>query len=65
MQYLTVIVQTRSIRCLRDLTPAHLPMLYNIRKQVFQTVQNRFDVGKEKLRVYVHYQPSYCESLQG
>ncbi|WWD18738.1 hypothetical protein CI109_103192 [Kwoniella shandongensis] len=57
--YLTVLVQTRSIRTLRDLTPAHLPLLSLIRKQVASTVKEKFGVESHKLRLFVHYQPSY------
>lgn len=62
LQYLTVIVQTRSIRSLRDLTTAHIPLLTKIRDTTQQVVKDRFDVDKGKLRLFVHYQPSYCES---
>lgn len=61
LKYLTVIVQTRSIRCLRDLTTAHLTMLRKIRAQVFETVKEKFGVDKNKLRLFVHYHPSYCK----
>jgi hypothetical protein len=60
-QYLTVLVQTRSIRTLRDLTPAHLPMLNKIRQTVYSTCAENFGVAKNKLRLLIHYQPSYCE----
>ncbi|RSH90865.1 hypothetical protein EHS25_010041 [Saitozyma podzolica] len=57
--YLTVLVQTRSIRTLRDLTPAHLPMLNKIRQTVYSTCAENFGVAKNKLRLFIHYQPSY------
>ncbi|WRT68059.1 uncharacterized protein IL334_005034 [Kwoniella shivajii] len=57
--YLTVLVQTQSIRSLRDLTKAHIPLLNSIKQAVFDTVKQKFGVGQNKLRLFVHYQPSY------
>ncbi|WVW85000.1 hypothetical protein I302_107036 [Kwoniella bestiolae CBS 10118] len=57
--YLTVLVQTRSIRSLRDLTPSHIPLLNSIKQAVYTTVKEKFGVGSNKLRLFVHYQPSY------
>ena len=60
-QYLTVLVQTKSIRSLRDLSPDHLPLLNKIRDTTRQVVKEKFGVEKDKIRLFVHYQPSYCE----
>lgn len=60
-QYLTVLVQNKSIRSLRDLSPDHLPLLNKIRDTTRQVVKDRFGVEKDKIRLFVHYQPSYCK----
>ncbi|ORY22030.1 HIT-like domain-containing protein, partial [Naematelia encephala] len=57
--YLQVIVRTRTIRSLRDLDPSHLPLLRHIRDKVYKTAFHRFGVEHGKLRLFVHYQPSY------
>lgn len=57
--YLIAIVHRRDIKSLRDLTSEHLPLLTNIRSKGEDTIQKRFDVPSSKLRVYLHYQPSY------
>ncbi|WWC71046.1 uncharacterized protein I206_104999 [Kwoniella pini CBS 10737] len=57
--YLTVLVQTRTIRSLRDLDKSHIPLLNSIKQAVFQTVKQKYQVGAGKLRLFVHYQPSY------
>ncbi|WVQ84341.1 hypothetical protein IAT38_006493 [Cryptococcus sp. DSM 104549] len=57
--YLTVLVETREIRTLRDLAPRHIPLLKDIRDKVEQTVKDKFDVPGSKLRLFVHHQPSY------
>ncbi|WVQ96287.1 hypothetical protein IAU59_003391 [Kwoniella sp. CBS 9459] len=57
--YLTVLVQTRSISTLRDLTRAHIPLLQSIKQKTYETVKAKFGVSSNKLLLFVHYQPSY------
>ncbi|OCF35037.1 hypothetical protein I316_03077 [Kwoniella heveanensis BCC8398] len=57
--YLTVLVHTRRISTLRDLTRAHIPLLQSIKQKTFETVRAKYDVPASKLRLFVHYQPSY------
>lgn len=59
--YLVAIVQDRSIRSLRDLTKKHLGLLQSIRHDAEQVVHRKWGLGKGSLRMYVHYQPSYCK----
>lgn len=61
MLYLQCIVHNRSIRCLRDLTPQHLPMLRNTRKNAEVAAVEKYGVAKGDLRMFVHYQPSFCK----
>ncbi|KAL0994585.1 hypothetical protein UPYG_G00124460 [Umbra pygmaea] len=57
--YLIAIVHRRDIKSLRDLTVQHLPLLNNIRKKAEENILNKYGVAASKLRVYLHYQPSY------
>ncbi|XP_018586311.1 m7GpppX diphosphatase [Scleropages formosus] len=57
--YLIAIVHRRDIKSLRDLTSDHLPLLRNIQKKGKDAVRERYGIKGDKLRMYVHYQPSY------
>ncbi|GAA5910478.1 uncharacterized protein JCM6883_003021 [Sporobolomyces salmoneus] len=57
--YLLVLTQDRSIRSLRDLTPAHLPLLRNIRQASEKAAIEKYGIDKGELRFFVHYQPTY------
>ncbi|XP_068571460.1 m7GpppX diphosphatase [Cebidichthys violaceus] len=57
--YLIAIAQQRDIRSLRDLTSEHLPLLQNIFQKGKEAVLQRYKLPASKLRVYLHYQPSY------
>lgn len=59
--YLTAIVQNSSIRSLRDLTRAHIPLLKGIRDQAYAITKDKYGVESGELRMFIHYQPSYCE----
>lgn len=60
--YLVAISFNRSIRSIRDLSKAHLPMLYSIRREGARAVQARWGLAPGSLRMFIHYQPSYCAS---
>uniref|UniRef100_A0A8C9DHR6 m7GpppX diphosphatase n=1 Tax=Prolemur simus TaxID=1328070 RepID=A0A8C9DHR6_PROSS len=57
--YLIAICHRRGIRSLRDLTPEHLPLLRNILCQGQEAIRQRYQVQGDRLRVYLHYLPSY------
>ncbi|XP_043853709.1 m7GpppX diphosphatase [Dromiciops gliroides] len=57
--YLIAICHRRGIKSLRELTGEHLPLLRNILQQGQEAIQQRYQVKEERLRVYLHYQPSY------
>ncbi|XP_066565721.1 m7GpppX diphosphatase [Amia ocellicauda] len=57
--YLIAIVHRRDIKSLRDLTAEHLPLLQNIQKRGEEAILKKYNVPRNKLRVYLHYQPSY------
>ncbi|KAM8847757.1 m7GpppX diphosphatase [Synchiropus picturatus] len=57
--YLIAIAQQRNIKSLRDLRSEHLPLLENILQRGKDAIQQRYRLPASKLRVYLHYQPSY------
>ncbi|PVG00817.1 HIT-like protein [Serendipita vermifera] len=57
--YLQAIVRHRSIKSLRDIRPNHLSMLKQIQAQSYTAVR-KWGLKRGDLRLYVHYQPSYC-----
>ncbi|KAM5246240.1 m7GpppX diphosphatase [Ctenodactylus gundi] len=57
--YLIAICHRRGIRSLRDLTPEHLPLLRNILREGQEAILQRYQVTGDRLRVYLHYLPSY------
>ncbi|KAG8931864.1 hypothetical protein FRC02_001999, partial [Tulasnella sp. 418] len=57
--YLQAIVRNRAIRSIRDLRKSHLGMLKSIRKEAICVSSENWGVGREKLRMFIHYQPSY------
>jgi len=61
--YLVALVQDRSIRSLRDLRKKHVGLLSSIRSEAERIVQEKWGLGRGALRMYVHYQPSYCKFL--
>jgi len=59
--YLVALVHTTDIRSLRSLRGHHLPLLKSIRREAAQVAKERWNIPYEGLRLFVHYQPSYCE----
>uniref|UniRef100_A0A9L0RGM4 m7GpppX diphosphatase n=1 Tax=Equus caballus TaxID=9796 RepID=A0A9L0RGM4_HORSE len=57
--YLIAICHRRGIKSLRDLTPEHLPLLRNILREGQEAILQRYQVKGDRLRVYLHYLPSY------
>lgn len=62
--YLVAISFNRGIRSLRDLNKNHLGMLQSIRHEAARVVKERWGLGPGSLRMFIHYQPSYCEFRQ-
>jgi m7GpppX diphosphatase len=58
--YLVAIVRDGEIRSLRDLRERHLPMLKVIKEQAGKVVEGKWNFAKGGVRMFVHYQPSYC-----
>ncbi|XP_047441196.1 m7GpppX diphosphatase [Mugil cephalus] len=57
--YLIAITHRRDIKSLRDLTSEHLPLLQNMFQKGKEIILQRYNLPASKLRVYLHYQPSY------
>ncbi|XP_035018278.1 m7GpppX diphosphatase [Hippoglossus stenolepis] len=57
--YLIAIVHKRNIKSLRDLTSEHIPLLQNIFQRGKETILKQYNHPASKLKVYLHYQPSY------
>ncbi|KAG7461508.1 m7 diphosphatase [Solea senegalensis] len=57
--YLIAIVHPMNIKSLRDLTAEHIPLLKNIWQKGQAAILERYSLPANKLRVYLHYQPSY------
>jgi m7GpppX diphosphatase len=62
--YLLALCTSSGIRSLRDLRKVHLPVLRNIKDEATRIVKARWNNdGKDvSLRMFIHYQPSYCMS---
>jgi m7GpppX diphosphatase len=59
--YLVAITQDRTIRSLRDLRKHHVGLLKSIRLEATRVVQAKWGLGNGSLRMFIHYQPSYCK----
>ncbi|KAI9444282.1 scavenger mRNA decapping enzyme [Lactarius indigo] len=57
--YLLALMLRPDIKCLRDLTYLHLPLLRSIRREATNVVKTRWGLEATELRLFVHYQPSY------
>ncbi|KAH9174679.1 scavenger mRNA decapping enzyme [Lactarius sanguifluus] len=57
--YLVALMFLPDIKCLRDLTCLHLPLLRSIRREATNAVKTRWGLEATELRLFVHYQPSY------
>jgi len=57
--YLVAIVRRRDLTSIRDLRSQHLPLLRNIWRKGTEAIERRYGVPACRLRVYLHYQPSY------
>ncbi|XP_058061355.1 m7GpppX diphosphatase [Anopheles bellator] len=57
--YLLALVRRRDIRSLRDLTAEHLPLLRNVQARGISAIEERYGIGADQLRIYLHYQPTF------
>lgn len=59
--YLVAIALSTNIKSLRDLKKKHLRMLKSIRTEATRVVQEKWGMSPGSLRMFIHYQPSYCK----
>jgi len=59
--YLVALMLRPDIKSLRDLIRSHIPLLHSIRREATDIVKSRWGLQATELRLFVHYQPSYCE----
>jgi len=57
--YLVAIIHRRDVLSLRCLGPQSLPLLRNILHKGTAAISEKYGVKQNKLRIYLHYQPSY------
>jgi m7GpppX diphosphatase len=57
--YCVAIVHRRSLRTIRDLRARDAILLKNVLKQGRKALEERYGVPPDKLRVFLHYLPSY------
>jgi m7GpppX diphosphatase len=56
---LLAIVHRRDLNSMRDLDGSHLELLENIRDKCLKAVEEKFDVRRDKVRLFLHYQPTF------
>jgi m7GpppX diphosphatase len=59
--YLVALMLLPNIKSLRDLNRSHIPLLRSIRREAANVVKSRWGLQATELRLFVHYQPSYCK----
>jgi hypothetical protein len=59
--YLVALTLLPNIKSLRDLNLSHLPLLRSIRREATNVVKSRWGLERSELRLFIHYQPSYCK----
>jgi len=57
--YLLAIVHRKGVRSLRDLNKDHLALLENVRTKSLEAIETKYGIKKNKIRAYLHYQPSF------
>lgn len=59
--YLIAIARDPTLRSLRDLRgDVHLSLLTSIRQEAYRIVGDKWGIGRGGIRMWIHYQPSYC-----
>ncbi len=57
--YLLGIVHQKGIGSLRSLNKDHLELLENVRAKSLEAIEKKYGIKKNKIRAYLHYQPSF------
>lgn len=48
----------RSIRCIRDLTFEHIPLLKHMKELTLKTINNLYGINSCQIKTFIHYSPS-------
>ncbi|KAI8892272.1 HIT-like domain-containing protein [Globomyces pollinis-pini] len=59
--YLLVITENVDIKSLRDLNDTHILLLQQIQAKTLAVLKEKYGIGWEDVRLFVHYQPSYYQ----
>ena len=57
--YCLAIPRQKDLRSIRDLTSANLPLLRSIRDESLTAIETRFNVPRQKIASFFHYQPTF------
>lgn len=57
--YLCCIVNRKDISSVRDLNGTHVSYLESLRKRILDAAVENYQISKDQIRLFVHYQPSY------
>lgn len=57
--YLVALIHASDVKSLRDLRKCHINLLKSIRREVARVSMEKWGVGHDSLRLFIHYQPSY------
>jgi len=57
--YLNTLTMDRNIMSIRDLRKNHLKLLKHMRDKTLEICQKNYNLSKNELRIYFHYQPSF------
>lgn len=57
--YVCALVLSESFASIRDFNIEHVAYLERIYQSILKEVSSKYDIGADKLSVYVHYQPTY------
>lgn len=63
--YLVALIHASDVKSLRDLRKCHINLLKSIRREVARVSMEKWGVGHDSLRLFIHYQPSYCKRRKG
>jgi hypothetical protein len=59
--YLVALMLLPNIKSLRDLNRSHIPLLRAIQREAANIAKSRWGLERTELRLFIHYQPSYCK----
>jgi m7GpppX diphosphatase len=57
--YLLAIMHQKDIKSIRDLNGSHIELLENVVEKGLAAIKQKYNVSRNKIRVYFHYFPSF------